>query len=423
MESGRMGSGKAGSGEAAERRGIRHRWFWAVLAVLYAVPVNLYTFFVAQNSLFMKSFYLVIEVAVLAWLFYVIFRYRPNPLTRKKVQRFRMIHRGYASYVALAFLMLISFFGAGELLVNSRALVVKFDGRIYLPTYGANRPGTDFGLDYSYETNYRELQKKFAQENEGNWVIMPAVPFNPLENDFKEGVYGPAPPSLENQHYLGTDNTGRDILARLFYGFRSAMVFSLIFMILVYGIGIAIGCAMGFFGGTFDLFVQRLIEIWSNLPFLYIVIIVGSIIRPTFGILLAIFVVFSWMGMTYYMRTSTYKEKTRDYAAAARLLGASNFRIIFNHILPNTISTIVTFMPFTIAGAITSLTALDFLGFGLPPPTPSWGELLRRGIENLNAPWIVSSAFGGIVVVLILVTFVGEAIREAFDPKKFSTYQ
>jgi microcin C transport system permease protein len=194
-------------------------------------------------------------------------------------------------------------------------------------------------------------------------------------------------------------------------------------MLIVFVIGIAVGCAMGYFGGSIDLFGQRVIEIWQNIPFLYIVIIVASIVRPTIGILLGIFVVFGWTSMTYYMRTETLREKSRDYVASAKVLGASNWRVIFRHVLPNTISILVTFMPFTVASAIASLTALDFLGFGLPVPTPSWGELLQRGVQNLNAPWIVTSAFGGLVVVLLLVTFIGEAIREAFDPKKFTVYR
>lgn len=168
--------------------------------------------------------------------------------------------------------------------------------------------------------------------------------------------------------------------------------------------------------------MQRFIEICSNIPFLYMVIIVTSIIRPNIGILLAIIVLFSWTSMTYYMRTATYKEKSRDYIAAARTLGASNGRIIFRHILPNILSTLVTFIPFSVAAAITALTALDFLGFGLPPPTPSWGELLRQGTSHLSAPWIVTSTFIALVSVLTLVTFIGEAIREAFDPKQYTVY-
>ncbi len=346
-----------------------------------------------------------------------------NPLTRKKLQRFRSLKRGYWSFILLALLVAVTFYGVGELLVNSRALVVKYEGKLVFPTYGAIRPGTDFGLDYSYETNYRELKKRFAEDGGGNWVLMPPVPYNAFENDFREGVLHPAPPDRRTAHFLGTDNTGRDVFARLFYGFRTAMVFSFLFLICVYAIGIAVGCAMGYFGGRFDLIVQRLIEIWSNIPFLYVVIIVASIVRPTLWVLLAIFVVFSWTSMTYYMRTATYREKARDYVAAARVLGAGAPRIIFNHLMPNTISTIVTFMPFTIISAISALTALDFLGFGVPPPTPSWGELLKRGTDHLHAPWIVSSAFGGLVIVLILVTFIGEGIREAFDPKKFTVYR
>ena len=198
----------------------------------------------------------------------------------------------------------------------------------------------------------------------------------------------------------------------------------------VYVIGITIGCAMGYFGGVFDLVFQRFIEIWSNIPFLYMIIIVFSIIPQTFSIptritiLLTILVLFSWTSMTYYMRTETYKEKSRDYIAAARVIGASNTRIIFRHILPNVLSTLVTFMPFTIVGAIASITALDFLGFGLPPPTPSLGELLKQGTANLRiAPWIVTSAFGTLVIVLTVVTFIGEAVRESFDPKKFTIYR
>ena len=201
-------------------------------------------------------------------------------------------------------------------------------------------------------------------------------------------------------------------------------------MIAVYVIGIAIGCSMGFFGGTFDLVFQRFIEIWSNVPFLYMVIIVFSIVPSTFdvttriGILLTVMVLFSWTGMTYYMRTETYKEKARDYIAAASLLGASNTRIIFKHILPNVISTLVTFMPFTIVSAISAITALDFLGFGLPAPTPSLGELLKQGTANLRtAGWIVTSAFVTLVLLLTLVTFIGEAVRESFDPKKFTVYK
>ena len=259
---------------------------------------------------------------------------------------------------------------------------------------------------------------------------MPLVPYNPYENNGHGGMFRPTAPSAENQHYLGTDTTSRDILARLFYGTRIALVFSLAFTAWVYLIGISVGCAMGYFGGVFDLLFQRIIEIWSNIPFLYMVIIVFSVIPSSLtvssriGILLAVMVLFSWTGMTYNMRTETYKEKARDYVAAARILGASDSRIIFRHILPNVLATLLTFMPFVVVSAIGAITALDFLGFGLPPPTPSLGELLKQGTANLRtAPWIVTAAFTTLVVILTLITFIGEAVREAFDPKKFTVYR
>jgi len=354
-----------------------------------------------------------------------------NPLTLRKLRRFRSLKRGYWSFLLLVGLMGLSLIG--ELFINNRALIVRHEGKLYFPIYGANLPGTTFGFDYSYETNYRVLQEKSRAEQKGDWVLMPVVAYGPNENTPYEGVFKPAPPSWMGGpagHWLGTDTTGRDIFARLFYGFRTAIFFALSFMTLTYFVGITIGCLMGYYGGVFDLIVQRLIEIWSNIPFLYMIIILFSVIPSTFsipvriGLLLAVMVLFSWTSMTYYMRTVTYREKSRDYTAAAIVLGAGSGRIIFHHILPNTISTIVTFMPFTVASAVTAITSLDFLGFGLPPPTPSMGELLKQGTQTLTtAPWIISSAFAALVSILILVTFIGEAVREAFDPKKFTTYQ
>lgn len=344
-----------------------------------------------------------------------------NPLTIKQWRRFRSIGRGFWSAVALSVLFVMS--GLGEFIVNSRALVVHYDHEYYFPTYSAYIPGTTFGLGYEWETNYRALKARFEKEDEGNWVLMPLVPYDPFETSFKEGSFPPYPPSFKDAHYLGTDTSGRDVLARLFYGFRVAMLFSLLLLGCNYLIGVAIGCAMGFWGGAFDLLFQRVIEIWSNVPFLYVIMIIASIVVPTFWTLALVMVMFGWMGMTWYMRTSTYKEKARDYVMAARALGASNGRVIFRHILPNSISIIVTFVPFSIASGVTALTALDYLGFGLPPPTPSWGELLSQGTNNLEKPWIVSSVVAAMTIVLLMVTFVGEAVREAFDPKKFTFYE
>jgi microcin C transport system permease protein len=345
-----------------------------------------------------------------------------NPLTIKQLKRFRSIKRGYYSAVSLTLLLVLSV--AAELLVSNRALMVSFDGELFFPTYGAFLPGTTFGLGYHYETNYRELAQRILEQGDSdNWVVMPPVPYSAFENDLREYEYPPYPPSVQTRHFLGTDTTGRDVFARLVYGFRIAISFSLLLLACNYLIGVAIGCAMGYWGGAFDLFFQRLIEIWSNVPFLYVIMIIASIVVPNFWTLVLVMVIFGWMGMTWYMRTATYKEKTREYVLAARALGASSARTIFSHILPNTISVIVTFIPFSIATGITSLTALDYLGFGLPPPTPSWGELLSQGTENLEYPWIVTSVVVSIATILLMVTYIGEAIREAFDPKQFTYYE
>ena len=343
-----------------------------------------------------------------------------SPLTLKQWHRFKSIKRGY--YAALALAGLLAMSCAAEMLVNNRALIVSYQGKLYFPTYGAFLPGTTFGLGYDYETNYRELRSSLAGNGAG-WVLMPPVPYNAFENDLRESTYPPYPPSFATRHFLGTDTTGRDVVARLVYGFRIAMGFSLVLLLCNYLIGIAIGCAMGFWGGAFDLFFQRVIEVWSNVPFLYVIMIVASIMVPTFWTLTLVMVLFGWMSMTWYMRTSTYKEKTRDYVMAARALGASSTRIIARHVLPNTVSVIVTFIPFSIASGITALTALDYLGFGLLPPTPSWGDLLSQGTDNLDSPWIVTSVVMAMIVILLMVTYIGEAVREAFDPKRFTYYE
>ena len=345
-----------------------------------------------------------------------------NPDTVKQLKRFRSIKRGYYSAVALGVALVLSF--GAELLVNSRALIVSYEGELYLPTYGDIIPGRTFGLDYEYETDYRELGALFEEQGRNNWVLMPPVPYGPLENDLKPGYFPPYAPSFETGHYLGTDQTGRDVLARLVYGFRIAFAFAFLLLLCNYLIGIAVGCAMGFWGGIFDLLFQRLIEIWNMVPNLYIIMIVASIVVPNFWILAIVMVTFGWTQMTWNMRTSTYKEKTREYVLAARALGASSPRMIASHVIPNTISVIVSFIPFSIAGGIFLLTALDYLGFGLPPPTPSWGELLAQGQNHIvTSPWIILSVGIAISIVLVMVNYIGEAVREAFDPKKFTYYE
>ncbi|MBU8848425.1 MAG: ABC transporter permease subunit [Desulfobacterales bacterium] len=342
-----------------------------------------------------------------------------NPVTIKKIRRFRSIKRGFWSFIILLAMIFVSFFA--EIFINSRAVMVYYNGNFYFPTYTNMIPGSVFNLGYEYETNYRDLKKKF--ETSSNFVILPPVPYNPYENDLKLNSYPPFPPSFKEKHFLGTDNVGRDILARLVYGFRTAIVFSFVLLIMNYSIGITIGCSMGYFGGKFDLIFQRIIEIWNNVPFLYVIIIIASIVIPNFMILLLIMAFFGWIGITWVMRTMTYKEKEREYILAVRSLGASHARIIFKHIIPNTISVIVTYAPFAISGGIVALTSLDYLGFGLPAPTPSWGELLSQGWQNMEAWWIVSSVVAALVITLMTVTFIGEGIREAFDPKLHTVYE
>lgn len=370
-----------------------------------------------------------------------------NPLTKRKLKRFQSIKRGYWSFILLVVTLSISLFG--ELVVNDQALVVRYKGNWYFPALADTYPikwvytpkvprtGKFFGMEkdadgqpYSYPVNYRDLHDKWNDGNAEGWLVMPVIPHDPYKPNFSEGVGKLAAPSREHKHYLGTDDAGRDIAARLFYGFRIVMLFALGFTFMVFFIGSALGCLMGYFGGLTDLFGLRVVEIWANIPFLYMVMIMVSVLPSKVGMmtrvlmLLAIMVVFSWTSMTYYMRASTYKEKARDYVSAAILLGAGPLRIVFCHLLPNTVSTLVTFLPFTVAAAISSVTALDFLNFGLPEGTPSWGHQLRLGQEYIREkPWIIGSALTAIFLVLTMVTFIGEAVREAFDPKKFSTYE
>jgi microcin C transport system permease protein len=349
---------------------------------------------------------------------------RLHPQTARKLQRFRRIRRGFVSFLVLCVMATLALLA--ELLVSHRALIVRYDGEWFFPSYGAIHTGREFGFEYDYEVNYKALKARLAEEPGRGWVLLAPVPYGPNENCYPGEIFRARPPDWKKGHYLGTDGTNRDILARLLYGLRNSLLFASGYIVLTYAIGISVGCAMGYFGGRFDLGAQRLIEIWSLIPFLFVVIILRSILPGgwiNIWTLLGIVVLFAWTGMTYYMRSATYREKAREYVAAAQVLGAAPGRILFRHVLPNILSTVVTFLPFSVSAAISALTALDFLGFGLPPPTPSWGELLKQGVDNLSAPWIVTSSFGVLALTLVLVTFVGEAIREAFDPRKFTIYR
>jgi microcin C transport system permease protein len=351
----------------------------------------------------------------------------PVSILRKRLRRFRSIRRGYYSFLLMLVAYSISFFL--PLLVNDKALIVRYQGEFYFPLLRYH-PASTFGQQAFGEPNYRDLARTFRERNSGDWALMPLVPYSPTESLLDLPGAPPHPPSRE--HLFGTDDRGRDIFARLAYGFNVSLTFALLVLALSYALGITVGALIGYFGGKLDILGQRLIEIWSSLPFLYTIIIISSIVvpiyipgrnlvlQPSFWLLIFILTAFDWMGITYYVRGEFYREKAKDYVGAAIAMGASDASIMFKHILPNSLTSVVSFAPFLIVGNIAALVALDFLGFGLPAPTPSWGELIGQGMENLTKWWLVFYPLGAMFVTLLLIVFIGEAVREAFDPKEFS---
>lgn len=454
--------------------------------------------------------------AVLLWIAGKDFEW--NPMTLRRIKRFRSLKRGYRSFLLL--LGLIALTLPDQCLVGRKALIVKYEDQWFFPAFVSQNYQDDvFGGDPDLSANYRNIRDRFRLENEGNFVVMPLVPWDmtfdtdeleKVELEKRDGIfyetgsnrpyeglataydpatperkvrevtlrdgkfqglttiynaegdpiaketwqagslvdqeaespidsvievknltffalkYPPTSPSWKRHHLLGTDSRGWDLFAQLYGGLQVVCKASFLYVLLTFSIGIVIGLTSGYFGGMIDLISQRIIEILSNMPFLFIVMIIASRLgRENVSILtiVAILCLFSWIGISTYKRTAAFKEKARDYVAAARVLGAGTPRILFKHILPNVLSTSITLVPFSVTAVATSLTALDFIGFGLPDRYPSWGTLLADGLANLESPWIVTSVFAILVMLLLLITFVGEAIREAFDPKKFTTYQ
>jgi ABC-type microcin C transport system permease subunit YejE len=448
-----------------------------------------------------------------------------DPLTRRRLDRFRRIRRGYYALLVLSAAVVLSVFS--PYLAESRALLVWYEGQPFLPTFEYYDMAT-FGQEPpaawevgEVETEYFRLQREWQTErylyarersmvaddpgalaqiddkfpNRRNYVVMPPIPWNPYQNDFwyneilneiqlaldagnrdeaerlarrdgldeladaiftREvdgmltdpeqsptgdllglargglmvslgglGVVPPTPPDLGRRHYFGTDSQGRDVAARLLYGFRISIFFALFLVFFGQLIGTAVGSLQGYLGGRFDIVSQRLVEVLLAIPFLYVVIIMGALFAPTFWLLLGIMALFQWITITFYMRTEMYREKTRDYCLAAKSYGASHLRIIFRHLLPNCLTPLVTFTPFAVVSAIFALTGLDYLGYGLPAPTPSWGELLDQAlqVENRNKLWLTLAPFGALTATLVLVVFVGESVREAFDPKQYARYE
>ena len=352
---------------------------------------------------------------------------QPESIFRKRLRKFRRLKRGYYSFLIVAIAYAISF--ALPLIANNKALIVHYNGSYLFPIMRYHA-ASEFGVQEIGEPDYRVLKTRFAEEGKGNWVLMPLVPFGPNEALLDDSGTPPNPPS--RNHPMGTDDRGRDVLVRLAYGFNISMTFAIVVTIFGEGLGIAIGAMLGYFGGKVDMLGQRGIEIWSSLPFLYTIIIISSVIvpvylpghnqlaQPSFWLLVVIMSAFNWMGITYYVRGEFYREKVKDYVGAAMTAGVSDTGIIFGHILPNALTPVVSFAPFVIVANIGSLVALDFLGFGLPAPTPSWGELIGQGMENLTKWWLVFYPNAVLFVTLLLVVFIGEAVREAFDPREYS---
>jgi microcin C transport system permease protein len=337
-------------------------------------------------------------------------------LSKKRFRKFKSIKRGYYSLIVITILYLLSF--GLEFIANDRALLVRCEGRYYFPTFSFI-PESKFGGTGTAEPNYRELNERFQNTESEDFALMPLIPYSPTESLFNLPGAPPHPPSWE--HPLGTDDRGRDVLVRLLYGFRISMSFALQVTTMSLVLGVFVGAIQGYYGGRFDLIVQRLIEIWSTIPTLYLVIIISSIFEPSYFWLVVILTMFGWMGITYYMRGEMYREKSKEYVQAAKALGANDMVIIFKHILPNSLIPVITLTPFALVGNIFALTALDFLGFGLPAPTPSWGELMSQGMGNIYSYWLSLSPIFALFFTLLLVTFIGEAIREAFDPKSLNS--
>ncbi|MCZ8110177.1 MAG: ABC transporter permease subunit [Betaproteobacteria bacterium] len=451
-----------------------------------------------------------------------------DPVTHKRLQRFRQIKRGWYSFLILMAAIFLSILA--PFLAESRALIVSYKGQWFFPTF-QHLPMSTFAQEpppawdtADIETDYLRLQNEWRAErflhqrdrakaqaagadaaalaaidarypNRTNWVLMPPIPWNPYQNDFwsneilfeiqaalkagnqqraefiarRDGLdeladtihegrlealladpaksatgnlmglarsgampsiahLGAAPPLAPDtgrRHWLGTDSQGRDVASRLLYGFRISIFFALFLVFTGQLIGTVVGSLQGYLGGHFDLISQRIIEVLISIPFLYVVIVLAALFQPSFWMLLAIMSIFQWITITFFMRTEMYREKTREYCLAARSYGASHWRIVFRHLLPNCLTPLVTFTPFAMVGAIFALTGLDYLGYGLPAPTPSWGELIDQAlqVENRKKLWLILAPFTALTVTLVLVVFIGESVREAFDPKRFARYE
>jgi len=359
-----------------------------------------------------------------------------SPLQRRRWEVFKLNRRGFWSL--WVFLLLFGVSLGSEFIANDKPILVKYDEQLYWPIFKAY-PETTFGGIFETEAEYRDPAVKEMIAKTGGWVLWPPIRFsyntqnkNPpmafpvkptwmlTDEDCKLAIergFHPCDASLE-WNWLGTDDQGRDVIARVLYGFRLSVLFGLALTLFASVIGVAAGATQGYFGGWTDLLFQRFIEIWTSVPTLYLLIIVAAVITPGFWILLGIQLAFAWVALVGVVRAEFLRARNLEYVTAARALGLSNGKIIFRHLLPNAMVATLTFVPFILNGSITTLTSLDFLGFGLPPGSPSLGELLQQGKDNLQAPWLALSAFFVIAIMLSLLIFIGEAVRDALDPRK-----
>ncbi len=335
-----------------------------------------------------------------------------TPLARRRLDSFLAHRRGYWSLWIFMSLFVVALFA--ELIANDKPFIVSYNGSLYAPVFEAY-PETAFGGDFETEADYSDpyVQKLIADDG---WMIWPLIRYN--HRSVAWDLPSPAPTAPDSKHWLGTDDQARDVAARLIYGFRISVLFGFTLTVISAAIGVAAGAVQGYFGGWLDLLFQRFIEVWAGLPTLYLLIILASVVEPNFWWLLGLLLLFSWMGFVGVVRAEFLRARNFDYVRAARALGVPDSRIMFKHVLPNAMVATLTFMPFTLAGSVTVLTSLDFLGIGLPPGSASLGELLAQGKANLQAPWLGLTGFFVILIMLSLLMFIGESVRDAFDPRK-----
>ena len=342
----------------------------------------------------------------------VLARLKPSPLTKRRLQNFKRNKRGYWSFWILTTLFFLSLFA--EFIANDKPLVVSYDGKLYFPVFQIV-PETTYGGFFQTEAEYREQAVKDMIEEKG-WILWPPVRYSYSTVNFS--LDNPAPSKPTGDNLLGTDDQARDVLARVIYGFRISLWFGLILTALSSVVGVAAGAVQGYFGGWIDLIFQRFIEIWSGMPRLFLLIILASIFNPSFWLLLGLLLLFEWMSLVGVVRAEFLRTRNFEYVRAAKALGVRDSVIMFKHVLPNAMTATLTFLPFVMIGSITALTSLDFLGFGLPVGSPSLGELLNQGKNNLHAPWLGLTSFFVLAFMLSLLIFIGEAVRDAFDPRK-----